>query len=259
MLNLTSNNYYTLEANQAYWSASFVKSMLDCPARSIAELNGQYTRPATQSILIGAYVDAYFEGSLETFKETHPELFKRDGALKAEYVKADAMIRRAERDPIFMEYMQGSKQVILTGSIEGIPFRSKLDVFWPGKRIVDLKTAKDMEPMYRAGQGRLSFAEYWNWPLQMAIYQAVEGHNLPCYLAVITKEEPPDIAVIEIPQHTLDAEMEVLKEKLPYFDAIRCGVIEPPRCEKCDYCRATKRIVGAISLDDLVEFEGGAI
>ena len=235
MLNLNSNNYYTLEANQAYWSASFVKSMLDCPARSIAELNGQYARPATQSILIGAYVDAYFEGTLETFKGNHPELFKRDGALKAEYIKADTMIRRAERDPIFMEYMQGSKQVILTGANEGIPF------------------------MYRAGQGRLSFAEYWNWPLQMAIYQAVEGHNLPCYLAVITKEEPPDIAVIEIPQHTLDAEMEVLKEKLPYFDAIRCGVIEPPRCEKCDYCRETKRIAGAISLDDLIEFEEEAL
>lgn len=259
MLKLTSENYYSQEANQTYWSASFIKSMLNCPARTIAELEGKYFRPSTSSFLIGSYVDSYFEGTLEQFKETHPELFKRDGTLKAEYLRADEMIRRAERDPVFMEYMQGEKQVILTGEIDSLPFKSKFDVYQPESRIVDLKTVKDMEPMYRPGQGKLSFVEYWNWMLQMAIYQAVEGHQIPCYLAVITKEDPPNIAVIQIPQHTLDAEMEVLKERLPYFDAIRTKIIEPPRCEKCDYCRATNRLSGAVDLDDLIEFEGGAI
>ena len=204
-------------------------------------------------------MDSYFEGTLEQFKGNHPELFKRDGTLKAEYLRANDMIRRAEQDPVFMEYTRGEKQVILTGEIEGLPFKAKLDIYQRGKRIVDLKTVKDMEPMYRPGQGKLSFAEYWNWPLQMAVYQAVEGHRLPCYLAVISKEDPSNIAVIEIPQHTLDAEMEVLKERLPYFDAVRTKVIEPPRCEKCDYCRATNRLSGPVSLDDLIEFEGGVI
>ena len=259
MLKLTSKNYYSQEANQAYWSASFIKSMMDCPARTIAELEGKYFRPATVSLLIGSYVDSYFEGTLEQFKGNHPELFKRDGTLKAEYLRANDMIRRAEQDPVFMEYTRGEKQVILTGEIEGLPFKAKLDIYQRGKRIVDLKTVKDMEPMYRPGQGKLSFAEYWNSPLQMAVYQAVEGHRLPCYLAVISKEDPSNIAVIEIPQHTLDAEMEVLKERLPYFDAVRTKVIEPPRCEKCDYCRATNRLSGPVSLDDLIEFEGGVI
>lgn len=259
MLKLTSENYYSLEANQAYWSASFIKSMQECPARAIAELEGKYTRPITPALLIGSYVDSYFKGTLESFKQDHPELLKRDGTLKAEYLKANDMIRRAERDPIFMEYLQGKKQVILTGRIEGLSFKSKLDVYLPGKRIVDLKTAKDMEPMYRPGQGKLSFAEYWNWPLQMAIYQLTEGNRLPCYLAVITKEDPPNIDVIEIPQHALDAETEVLKERLPYFDAIRTKIIEPPRCEKCAYCRNTKRLSGPTSLDSLIEFEGETI
>jgi hypothetical protein len=88
----------------------------------------------------------------------------------------------------------------------------------------------------------------------MAIYQAVEGNKLPTYLAVITKETPVDLAVIEIPQHHLDAEMEILAEKLPYFDAIKSGIIEPPRCEKCAFCRETKKLTGAISLDDLIEY-----
>ena len=41
MLKLTSKNYYSQEANQAYWSASFIKSMMDCPCllyTSIASL-----------------------------------------------------------------------------------------------------------------------------------------------------------------------------------------------------------------------------
>lgn len=241
----------------AYFSASQVKSFLDCPARTMAELRGEYIRPDTTALLIGSYIDAYFDSQIEfsRFVGKHAkDIFKRDGAPRSEYIKADDMIARAETDPIFTEYMQGEKQVIKIGTIFGLPFKVKLDVYNPGQRIVDLKTVKDMEPMYKAEQGRISFADYWNWPLQMAIYQAVEGNGLPVYLNVITKEEPPDIATIEIPQHTLDAEMTILSEKLPYFDAIKTGVVDPPRCEHCAYCRATKKQTGPISLDDLIEF-----
>lgn len=252
----TKDNYFSRESGIEYFSASQIKSFLECPARTMAELNGEYIRPQSAALLVGSYVDAYFDGAeeFERFKAKHPDILKRDGTLKAEYIKADEMIQRALSDEVFMEYMQGEKQIILTGFIMGYPFKIKMDVYLPGVRIVDLKTTKDMEPMYKPEQGRVNFAEYWNWPLQMAIYQAVEGNDLPTYLNVITKENPVDLAVIEIPQHHLDAEMEVLVEKLPYFDAIKSGIIEPPRCEKCAYCRATKKLTGAISLDDLNEF-----
>lgn len=253
MLRLDSDNYYSLEANQAYWSASFVKSMLQCPARAIAELNGEYSRPTTSALLIGSYVDAYFEGSIKNFKSAHPEIMKRDGTLKSDFRLAENMISRAEEDELFCEFMQGEKQVIKTGRIGGLPFKCKIDVYRPGERIVDLKTVKDMQPMYKPEQGKLSFVEYWNWSLQMAIYQAIEGNSLPCYLAVITKQEPSDIAVIEIPQAVLDAEMEVLLSKLPYFDAMRQGVIEPERCGECEYCRATHRLNKPINLYELIE------
>ena len=254
---LNQSNYHSTEANMAYFSASQVKSFLDCPARTMAELRGEYIRPDTTALLVGSCIDAYFDGpkAFERFKDEHAEkVFKRDKTPRSEYIKADDMIARAESDPIFMEYMTGRKQVIMTNTIFGLPFKIKIDVYKPGQRIVDLKTVKDMEPMYKAEQGKISFADYWNWPLQMAIYQAVEGHNLPVYLNVITKEDPPDIATIEIPQHTLYAEMAILAEKLPYFDAIKTGIIDPPRCEHCAYCRATKKQTGPISLDDLIEF-----
>lgn len=255
-MQLTQNNYHSLEANQRYYSASQIKSFLDCPARTMAELNGEYTRPYSQALLVGSYVDAYFGGKkeFERFKAKSPEIFRRDGSLKSEFAKADEMIERATRDKVFMDFMRGRKQVIMTGLVLGYPFKIKIDVYKKGVRIVDLKTSKDMQPMYKAEQGRITFAEFWNWPLQMAIYQAVEGNSLPTYLNVITKENPVDLAVIEIPQHHLDAEMEILAEKLPYFDAIKSGIIEPPRCEKCAFCRETKKLTGAISLDDLTEF-----
>lgn len=230
--------------------------MLDCPARAMAELRGEYVRKPSTALLVGSYVDAFFGGQeeFEQFGNDNPEIFKKDGTIKSDYLQADNMIRKAIADPVFMEFMQGDKQVIKTGNIFGYPFKIKMDAYVPGQRIVDLKTVKDMQPMYKPEQGRITFAEFWNWTLQMAIYQAVEGNQLPTYLNVVTKEDPPDIAVIEIPQHHLDAEMEVLSEKMPYFDAIKSGVIEPPRCDKCAYCRETRKLSKPINLDDLSEF-----
>lgn len=251
-MELTPNNYYSTEANQQYWSASLVKAFMECPAMAMSELRGEWTRPASQALMVGSYVDAFFEGTLDDFKAEHKELFKRDGSLKSEYMKADQMIHRAAEDVVFMDFMQGEKQKIVTGDVLGFPFKAKFDVF-NGNRIVDLKTTKDMKPIYKAGEGRLTFAEAWRWPLQMAIYQRLEGHGLPCYLAVITKEEPPDIEIIQIPQAVMDAEMVALEQNLPYYDAIKQGIIEPERCGNCAYCRATKKLKEPKPLDLFME------
>ena len=255
MLKLTKRNYHSEEANREYWSASLIKAMLKCPAAAMAM---EQEVPST-ALLVGSYVDAYFDRSLGSFKTEHPELFKRDGTLKAEYIKAEEMIERARSDKVFMEYMTGRKQVIKTGQIDGLPFKIKMDVYKKGKRIVDLKTARDMKPAYRAGEGQITFADAWEWPLQLAIYQAVEGNRLPCYLAVVTKEDPPDLAIVEIPQNILDAELQRLLDKLPYFDAIKQGVIEPPRCECCAYCRRTKKLSGPVPLSEFIEYGRTAI
>ena len=244
-MKVDKNNYYSLEANRAYWSASQVKSFINCEARAMAELAGAYTQPKTQALLIGSYVDAFIEGpcAFQKFTGEHPEIFKRDGSLKAEFVKADDMIARMHASPVFMDYLTGDRQTIKTGEIFGVPFKAKFDVYVPGKRIVDLKTVKDLSPVYIPGEGKVPYYEAWKWPLQMAIYQAIEGNKLPCYLAVVTKEDPPDLDLVKIPQWMLDAELDYLKQKLPYLDAVKEGIIEPTRCNKCAYCRATKEIL----------------
>lgn len=257
---LTADNYYSLAMNNAYWSASLVKSFLDCQARTMAELRGEYERPKTDALMIGSYVDAAFESknALNRFKNNHPELYKRDGSLKSDFVKADAMVKRAQDDPMFMEYMRGRKQVIKTGKLFGVPFKARFDVLHVnGKvprdqwRIVDLKTVKDFKPIYKPGEGRLNFADAWNWSLQMAIYQAIDGRHLPTYLACITKEDPPDIGVFQVSQERMDLEMELLKDKMELFKAVKSGIVEPERCENCAYCRATRRLVSPRTLEEL--------
>ena len=258
---LTKDNYHGIEANINYWSASQVKSFLDCEARTIAEIAGEYERPQTEALLVGSYVDAAFESdkAFRAFRLEHEsELFRKDGKLRAEYVKADEMIKRAKSDPVFMRFMQGRHQVVMTATLFGVPFKAKFDVLrdnWKvdDKRIVDLKTVRDFKPMYREGEGRLDFASYWRWPTQMALYQAIyekrKGQKLPCYLAVITKEDPPDIAIVRIPQEQLDAEMDFLAEKMERFKAVKAGIIEPERCEKCAWCRLTRKITEPLDLD----------
>lgn len=261
-MKLSPENYYSDEANKAYFSASQIKTFKKCEAAAMAEINGEYERPASTALIVGGFVDAALTGSdaeMEAFMKVHPEMFKRDGTLKADFVQAEWMIERAKRDPVFMEYMDGDHQSILTGEIGGVPFKAKFDVL-ADDRIVDLKTVRDLSPVYLPGQGRVTFADAWDWPLQMAIYQELNrqrtGKTLPCYLAVITKEDPPDIEIVEIEQERMMAEVAWLKTVLPRYEAIKDGVIEPERCGHCAFCRATHMIDEIKTLSDFEEVFG---
>lgn len=258
-MKLSPENYYSDEANKAYFSASQIKAFKKCEASAMAEINGEYQRPASTALLVGGYVDAAMTGSLSAFIREHPEMYKKDGSMKADFVQAKSMVDRAESDPMFMKYMNGNHQAITTGEIGGVPFKAKFDVL-ADDRIVDLKTVRDLSPVYLPGQGRVTFADAWDWPLQMAIYQELNrqwtGKTLPCYLAVITKEDPPDIEIVEIEQERMTAELAWLKTVLPRYEAIKDGVIEPERCGHCAFCRATHMIDEIKTLSDFEEVLG---
>ena len=55
-----------------------------------------------------------------------------------------------------------------------------------------------------------------------------------------TKEKVPDIDIIQIPQHILDAALKVVESKIDGFDLVKRGELKPKRCGICDYCKATK-------------------
>ena len=251
-MTLTNDNYFTPEAMRHYWSVSQFKAFAKCEACGLAEARGQYQREPSTALLVGSYVDAYFtgdKGALGRFALEHPEIFKKDGSLKADYFHAEKMINAVECQPLMMEYLQGETQVIKTAELFGVPWKIKMDVYQsvgPDKRIVDLKTTKDFADIYETGFGYRSWIEAFGYDVQGAIYQKVEqissgrSKPLPFYIVAVTKEKVPDVAVIQIPQHVLDTALKVVESKIDRFDLVKNGEIEPNRCETCEFCRMTK-------------------
>jgi hypothetical protein len=235
---LTPSNYFSREANERYMSVSQFKSFASCPASALAEIRGEYLRETTPAMLVGSYVDAWVEGTTEQFMTEHPEIFKRDGTLKAEYVQAEAIIERIKRDALFMDYLKGDKQVIMTGTINGVEVKIKADVL-AADRIVDLKIMKDFGSVYVPDKGREPWFIAWGYDIQGAVYQEIvrqnTGKKLPFYLAAATKEKMTDIDVIHIGQKHLDYALESFTADVTEYDAIKKGVMEADRCEKCEY------------------------
>lgn len=252
---LSAENYYSTEANMEFMSVSQFKNFLKCEYYGVQEATGNFERPKSTALLVGSYIDAHFEKTLDLFKAQNPELFKRDGSLKAEYVKAEDIISRIERDKMFMDFLDGEKQTIMTGSISGVPIKIKMDVYQPGKRIVDLKVMRDFMPIYVPGAGRLNFIEAWNYDFQAAVYQEIvrqnTGEKLPFFIAAATKEEVPDIGIFEIPDEVTETALLIFADKVNAFDAIKKGELEPERCERCDACKLTKNLTKITTWEEL--------
>ena len=272
-MNLTAENYFSDEANKEYMSASQFKAFQKCEVAALAELEGRYARPKTTAMLVGSYVDAHFSGELGQFQSQNPELLKRDGSLKAEFVHAEDIIRRMERDDLYMLLMSGKRQVILTGDIAGVPYKAKLDSLldadacreivrrFPGAQkalgfcdgaIVDQKVMASLDDVWSEDVwGKVPFARAWGYDIQGAIYQTLEGHMLPFILAAGTKELEPDLAAIYIPDQELAAKLEEVESLSPRYQAIKNHEVEPVGCGKCPYCRSQKKLTEIIDYREL--------
>lgn len=276
---LTAENYYSREANMEYMSVSQFKRFSSCQAAALAELRGEYTPAASPAMLVGGYVDAWFSGELPLFQAQHSEIFKRDGTLKSEYIKAQEIISRMESDKLFSLLMAGKKQVILTGEIAGVPFKGKLDSLldaaacqeivrrypettavlgeFPRGAIVDQKVMRDLQPVWsEEDHCKLPFVEAYGYDIQGAVYQALEGHALPFVLAVGTKEAVTDLAALSVSDADLTSALYQVEDRAPYYQSIKRGEHQPKRCERCDYCKATRELTGIIDYRELVEDDG---
>src|SRR5699024_7529087 len=182
-------------------------------------------------------------------------LFKRDGTFKSEFVHAEDIIMRMERDDLYSLLMSGKKQVILTGMIGGVPYKAKLDSLldsdtcqkiaekFPGARealgfcdgaIVDQKVMASLDDVWsEESWGKIPFARAWGYDIQGAIYQVLEGHMLPFILAVGTKESEPNLAALYIPDQELEAKLKEVEYLSPRYQSIKNHEIEPVGCGKC--------------------------
>lgn len=272
-MELTRENYFSQEAQMAYMGSSQFKDFLSCEAAALAKIQGRYKPPASQSMLVGSYVDAWYSGELPDFTERHPDMFKKDRTLKADFLAANAIIDRMQADQLYSLLMSGEKQVIRTGKIAGVPFKIKIDSLldaaacrqiaeeFPGAApalgfgdgaIVDQKVMRDLGDVWSDEERRMvPFAQAWGYDIQGAIYQAVEGHMMPFILAVGTREEPADLAALYIPDDALRAKLYEVEDLAPRFQAIKEGREEPRRCERCPWCRATRTLRTIVDFREL--------
>jgi len=260
-MKVTTENYYSQEVQERYITGSQIKSFLGsaarpgCPSAALARIKGLYKPPETEAQLVGKYVDAYFEGSLEKFKESHPQIFKKDGELYAKFEHANTVIKYGQNDSLFMKYIKGESQVIVTGEIYGFPMLGRLD-FTEKASLTDLKCMADMEPVWCGSYGKLNFIDAWGYMEQLAIYQELErqrtGIKKPTFLAVLTKENQPNKEIIYLPDEKLEIALEGIKHKLSQVFDIKTGKEPAIRCEKCDWCKSTKKLTEPVHYNDLL-------
>ena len=236
-------------------SVSQYKDFADCPARAMAELRGEYTRPESEALLLGSLFDEILTGtekSLEKFiEENRDKLFQKNGKPYAKVAQTFETAERVRQQPLMMKYLDGEHQVIMTGEIEGVPFKIKMDSYKEGEFIADLKYMASLrspnlfEPM----------VNYWGYNLQAACYQEIvyqnTGKRLPFIFVVATKENPPHLAVGEISQWNMDEALETVKANIRKYQKIKNNELSAERCEdyKCNYCTETKILTEPIDTD----------
>lgn len=245
MTKLTRENYHGHEMQQAYMGVSQYKSFCECERKALAVIKGEWQPKQSEAFLVGSYVDEYFNGDLLHFKSEHPELFTQKGELKAPYKKADEIIKRIERDPYFRKKLGGKRQVIMTGTIEGVEWKIMIDSLHPNL-IVDGKVMRDCDDIYKPELGYVPFWKAYGYDIQGAVYQTIAAQNLgkvlPFELAVATKEDEPDLRIFRLTPNTANAALGEVRSNVVRFDMIKKGLIEPVGCGKCDYCRSQKKL-----------------
>lgn len=265
-MKLTKNNYYSTKANKEYLSVSQYKDFIGtigrtgCEFKALEKLNGNYTQEMTKELLMGSYVDAAWEGTLDEFKEKYPEIFSvKTGELKTDYQKAQEAFERTKQDELFSLYMSGQKQKIMTAELFGVDWKIRMDSYHPKKCIVDLKYIKDIhERFWVKDLGYfVNFIEYWGYDLQGAIYQKVveanTGFKLPFYIAAVDKKSTPEIELIQVPQIFLDNALLGIEGNIKRITQLKNGEVEPVKCRKCDLCIFTKVLTTPISMTSLIE------
>lgn len=272
-MKLTEENYYTQESDKEFLSYSQYKLFngtpvnRGCEARAMAILNREYVLPENEAMLVGRYVDAYFDGeeAFQFYKDTHPEIISSRGPsrgqLKSEYQMANVMIDRATRDRMFMQYMAGEHQKIMVGEINGVPFKIKIDSF-DGRRITDLKTCESLTKTYYTLDGhRCSFVEAMGYDIQAAVYQEIVRQNtgevLPYYIAAVSKDKNygtphPRIAVIEVEPTRMQEILEEVKQGVERIQDLKRGLFEPIPCKCCEWCADHINLDSVIGVEDLM-------
>ena len=270
-MNLTFDNYYSPEADMEYMSCSQYQGFLECEAKQLAKIQSRWREEPSEAFIVGNYFHTYFESpeahiqfcdshSMDIYK-TRTD--KKTGEVKftgekyAAYAKADIMIDAVRKDKFIQLFidMPGQNEVIMTGTLFGVPWRIRIDKYAPdynGNRfIIDWKTAANIyETKYNpATKEHETFIDYYGYSMRAAVYSEIEkqstGNETAAQFIIIavSKQDYPDKEVLSLNHRDKwDLELEKIKQKIFNIQRLKKGEMLPLRCGLCDYCRATKQL-----------------
>lgn len=262
---LTPKNYYSHETDFEYLSFSIFKKFVTCEAETLAELKGEY-QPERKStaLLVGNYVHSYFESPeahLNFIKVHRNEMMTAKAKLTADFKKAEKYIATLDNDALFNEwYKPGKKEVIVTGEIDGVPWKGKIDSLMLEKGyFCDLKTVNHLHKKQWSDKegGWTNFIFNREYHLQMAIYQELIrqtfGQACQPVIFAVSKEEVPDKMAISFESDYVQAKMtaalEEVKAKQAHFVQVLNGEAKPDNCGLCDYCKLHKQLNSFVDAD----------
>lgn len=270
---LTDDNYYE---DKFYMSTSRFKEYIKCPLRQqMVELGFWEGKSSSEALLVGNYVHSYFESKdvHDAFVEENKDSIisksgRTKGELKASFKQADKMIACLEKEELFHRVYHGDgdecveKERIVTGTLEGIPFKCKIDSLnLSGGYFVDLKTMDSIQgekfsPSLRKYTKAIVYniVEY-QYTLQMFVYQELLrqefGYEFTPYIMAVSKEPIPDKELILIDDSIIDMGRDLF---YAHIDALKKAVDlnSVQSCGHCDYCLSQKSLTRAITLDQLL-------
>lgn len=171
-MKLDKNNYYSYEANMQYASVSQIKDFLECEQCAYMKLKGQYEEEPSKAMAISSLIDAVMSDEEFEFLSKEKEnpnsfIYLKSGKLSADAQTAYEVIEQAKNDPMFMKYLGGEHQVIMTGVIADVPIKIKMDSYFKDKVIVDEKAVKNFDLIWNEKlRIKQNFIDYYNYVLQ---------------------------------------------------------------------------------------------
>lgn len=221
-------------------SYSAFKAFRNCEAAAAAGW-----KKDSKAFLEGRFFEAALTGKMGEFLSENGECLKRDGELKAEFVKAESAANRLlEQETIFDIIQRCEKQKEVKGEIAGIPFVGYIDLYDPETGdCYDIKYIRSFDPIWNSKDRiRESWHKYYGYGLQAAIYDELLGGGTRQHIIAATKETVPDIAFMCYTELALQISMTEILRDAPHYWAIAQGEKEPERCEQCEYCKLTRKL-----------------
>lgn len=250
---LTSENYFSIEADREYMSVSQYKNFKTCEAKALHDLEIP-DETYKESFLQGSLFEALVAGDPKLFMAQHPEMISTRGStagkLKSEFQRVVNAAEKFNSQEFFKNIINKcEKQVILTGIVNDVPVKCCLDLFDRETfSIYDIKCMKDFNEQWSKEEKKyIPWYYSWGYVLQLAVYRLIVKQNFNCEpkeigLLAASKEEIPDIQALKFDDSLLGLELIEFKNNIKHYDNIKKGLEKPIACGVCQFCKQNKTI-----------------